>query len=90
MTSLLYKRAAEVIETEVGNEVVALDLQSGTCFALNEIAASVWRSLSEPRNFEDLRDGLLDAYEVPVEQCTIDLEELLDDLAEKGLVQKIA
>lgn len=77
------------MEAQLGDELVALDVRSGASFALNEVGASVWRSLSEPKSFEELRDKLLGDYQVPFEQCTRDLNELLDDLAEKGLVQKI-
>lgn len=88
MPGPVYKRAAEVMEAELGDELVALDVQSGSSFALNEVAASVWRRLSEPRSFEQLRDELVSDYDVPVEQCTRELHQLLDDLAEKGLVEK--
>ena len=86
----LYKRASEVMDADVGDEVVAFDVHSGHTFSLNEVAASVWRSLSEPKSLDALRDELLADYDVSVEQCTSELEQLLEELVEKGLVQKIA
>lgn len=83
-----YKRASEVMEADVGNELVAFDVHTGDTFALNEVAASVWRSLSEPKSFNQLRDQLISDYDVPLEQCTNELEKLLEELTEKRLVQK--
>ena len=74
------------MQAELGDELVALDPDAGQCFGFNSVAASVWRYLDQPRSFEDLRDGLLEEYEVEAEQCARELRELLADLLSKGLV----
>ena len=76
------------MDADVGDELVALDVQTGTCFGFNLVAASVWRSLSSPKNFDQLRDELLADFDVSAEQCTRELEELLDDLTAKGLIEQ--
>jgi hypothetical protein len=76
------------MEAEVGDELVALDVQEGSCFGFNHVAASVWRSLSTPKTFNQLREGLLDEFDVSADQCAGELEDLLEDLTAKGLVQK--
>jgi hypothetical protein len=88
MTGTTYKRAMDLMEADVGDELVALDVEQGTCFGFNLVAASVWRSLSSPKTFDQLRDDLLAEYEVSVEQCTSELKELLDDLTAKGLIEQ--
>jgi hypothetical protein len=82
----VYKRAISLMEAELGDELVALDPNAGECFGFNSVATSVWRKLEEPKTFEQLRDALIDEYEVDSEQCTRELRELLDDLSAKGLV----
>jgi hypothetical protein len=74
------------MEAELGDELVALDPDGGKCFGFNNVAASVWRHLEAPKTFDQLRDALLQEYDVGLEQCTRELRELLDDLSEKGLV----
>jgi hypothetical protein len=88
MAKTTYKRAIELMEAEVGDELVALDVQEGACFGFNPVAASVWRSLSAPKTFDQLRQELLDEFDVSAEQCAGELKELLDDLTAKGLVEK--
>ena len=82
----VYKRAIELMEAELGDELVALNPDAGQCFGFSNVATSVWRQLDHPRHFDQLRDGLLDEYEVSLEQCTRELKELLDDLCAKRLV----
>ena len=68
--------------------IVALDAKAGKCFGFNEVATSVWRSLEEPKSFNELRDELLDEYDVVEGQCTRELQELLEDLISKQLIEK--
>jgi hypothetical protein len=77
------------MEAEIGGELVALDVEAGTAFTLNEIAARVWRSLAEPKSFEQLRNELMGDYDVTREQCTLELQALLDDLTNEGLIERI-
>lgn len=81
-----FRRARNVLDAEVGDELVALDVGAGECFGLNQVARTVWQSLAEPKSFAQLRDALLAEYDVGEEQCTAELHELLDDLAAKGLI----
>ena len=74
------------MEAELGDELVALDADNGHCFGFNGVAAWVWRRLADPATFEQLRAGLLDEYDVSDEQCTSELQALLDDLVERGLI----
>jgi hypothetical protein len=86
--SEVYHRTAELLEAEVGDELVALDAEAGRCFGFNEVATSVWRSLEQPKSFDQLRDQLLNDYEVERDECIRDLHELLETLLARGLVKK--
>jgi hypothetical protein len=82
----MYERAAQLMEAELGDELVALEPQRGECFGFNGVATFVWQTLKEPKSFAQLREALLDEYDVEPEQCTRELKELLDDLQSNGLV----
>ena len=81
-----YTRAVELMEADLGDEMVALDRDAGECFGFNRVATSVWRELKNPKSFEALRNALLDEYDVASDQCSQELRELLDDLTARGLV----
>ena len=85
---MIYKRAVQLMEAELGDELVALEPDVGRCFGFNNVAASVWRLLEQPKTLEQLRDALIEEYEVDLEQCSRELSELLADMSVKGLVTK--
>lgn len=82
----VYRRAIDLMEAELGDELVALDPNGGQCFGFNNVAASVWRHLAAPKTFDELVQALLAEYEVPPEQCASELDGLLDDMSARGLV----
>lgn len=86
---LLFQRAVDLMEAEIGDEIVGLHVAGGTCFGFNGVASSVWRALETPHSFAALRDGLLDEYDVSREVCERELQGLLDDLAARGLIRSI-
>ena len=84
----MYERAVQLLEAEVGDEILTLDAEAGKCFGFNSVASSVWRRLAQPASFDDLRQALLDEYEVGWDQCTAELTELLDELTSRGLIRR--
>jgi hypothetical protein len=84
----MYKQAVELMEADIGNELVALEPQAGNCFGFNEVATVVWRRLAEPKSFDQLRDSLVEDYDVSAEQCSRELRALLDEMKAQGLVEQ--
>lgn len=82
-----YERAAELLEAELGDELVALEPDAGTCFGFNNVAAAVWRRLSSPKSLSELSAELSDEYEVSDEECRSDVAALLDELLSRKLVR---
>jgi len=83
----MYERAIFMLEAELGDEILTLDPKAGQCFGFNSVAASVWRRLAHPAEFNELRQALLDEYDVSSEQCTEELQELMQVLMARGLVR---
>lgn len=88
MPEAIYRRSVQLMEADLGNELVALDPDGGNCFGFNEVATSVWRSLATPKSFDQLRNELLEEYAVDDEQCSRELNSLLEDLVGKRLIEK--
>ena len=89
MSEPVYERATQLLEADLGNELMALDAEGGNCFGFNAVATDVWRQLASPKSFGEIHGTLLAEYEVDAEQCRAELRELLDDLVEKGLVREV-
>ena len=82
----IYRRKMELLEAELGDELVGLNPDAGLCFGFNDVAAAAWRRLKEPATLEQLCEALRSEYEVSAEQCAAEVAELLQDLLAKGLV----
>lgn len=74
------------MEAELGDELVALDVNAGACFGFNEVAAVVWRLLETPKSVADLCAHLLAEYDVDADQCYAEVQQLLDEMVAKRLI----
>lgn len=57
-------------------------------YTLNEIGAFIWEQLETPLTFTQLKQCLLDEYDVPVEVLGADLQAFLDELLSIGAVRR--
>jgi hypothetical protein len=79
--------AAEAqVSADLAGEVVILNLADGVYYGLDPVGARIWALLQEPRTVAELRDALLEEYEVDPEHCEHDILLLLQELAAAGLI----
>ena len=76
----------EQVSVENEEETVVLGSESGHYFSLTGVGSDAWQLLQEPRRFADLRELLLERYDVSAEVLEADLRELLSSLLASGLV----
>lgn len=72
--------------SELGDEVVILDLASSSYLGLDDVGATIWSLLSEPRTVAQLEESLAATYEVDPQRLSEDLWPFLEQLIERGLV----
>ena len=77
----------EQVSSDLAGESVILNLKTGMYFGLNEVGASVWNLLQQPRSVTDICTQILDEYEVDSEQCERDILTLLNELIESDLIE---
>ncbi len=77
----------DVLFRQLGDEVVALDLQSGKYYGLNEVGSRVWDLLLTPRSLSAVQEALLREYDVPAGDLWRDLESLVSELVRHGLAE---
>ena len=75
-----------VIYRELSGEVVLLNLQSGVYYGLDAVGSRVWQLLMESRGIDEVCATLLDEYEVSADTLRGDVERLIGELTDKGLV----
>ncbi len=76
----------QVISQEVSGETVLLDLESECYFGLDAVGTRVWQLIRDSGELRTIYNTLLEEYEVEETQLMTDLESLIMDACERGLV----
>ena len=77
----------EQVSCPLGDEAAILNLKNTVYYGLNPVGARVWNLLQQPRSVGELRDALLEEYDVEPGRCESDLLELLEKMRTEGLIQ---
>lgn len=72
---------------DLAGESVILHLQSGTYYGLDAVGTWIWEHIQQPRTVGEIRDAMLEEYEVEPGRCEQDLLALLQQLADAGLIE---
>ena len=83
----VYRASNQYLYSEIDSEAVILDVNSGTYFGLNEVSNRIWQLLQTPASKASLIEQILAEYDVSKEQVTQDVEALLEDMSNAGLIE---
>ncbi len=78
--------SADVIFRDLEGEAVLLDLASGRYFGLNAVGTRIWTLLASGATVEAIVAALAAELDADADQIARDVEELLAELATRGLV----
>lgn len=84
--SWVVKANEEQISSDLGGEAVILNLKTGVYHGLNEVGALIWTLIQEENTVKNIKQILLQEYEIEDQQCDRDLKALLEDLLAAGLI----
>ncbi len=79
--------SSQAVSCDIGGETVILDLASGQYFALDPVGTQIWQWLAEPCTAASICDRLLAEYDVSPAECRSQVSQLLDQLANHGLLK---
>jgi hypothetical protein len=77
----------DVVFRILGEEAVILNVASGVYFGLDTVGTRMWQLMSEHGSTDKVVETLLDEYEVEEKKLRDDLDQLIQQLSEKGLVK---
>ncbi|MCG3154480.1 MAG: hypothetical protein DKINENOH_01074 [bacterium] len=81
--------APEQIFSDLGGEIVILNVASGVYHGLDEVGARIWHLLQQPITVAELHATILAEFEVEAEQCRQDILQLLHELLDAGLINLV-
>lgn len=76
----------DVVFRDLSGEAVLLNLATGIYFGLNEVGTRMWTLLLEHGSTEKVIQGIVDEYQVDAETARADLDKLVSQLRDKGLI----
>src|SRR5258708_6628714 len=74
----IVRSSPKPLASELDGDVVLLNLETGLYYGFEGVGARVWNLLQEPRKVAEIRDALVEEYDVELERCEQDLITLLD------------
>jgi len=77
----------EVLFQELQGEAVLLNLKSGVYLGLDSVGTRIWNLLQQHRVLQEVRDAMLQEYEVSADQCERDLLRLVGEMEQQGLAE---
>jgi hypothetical protein len=78
---------SEQVSCPLGDESAILNMKNSVYYGVNAVGATVWNLLKEPRTIAEIRDTILDEYEVDEARCEQDLLMLLEEMRNEGLIE---
>ena len=90
-----YERDPNVVSREIAGEQILVPIRKravdmAALYVLNETGARIWSLLDGQRSLADVRDLLVEEYDVKPEAAEGDLLEIVGQLQEIGVLKPIA
>jgi hypothetical protein len=79
--------APDVMLRIIGDEAVILNLRSEVYLGLDPVGTRMWTVLQSSPSIEAAHAALLDEFEVEPERLRQDMDRLLDQMLEQGLIE---
>lgn len=87
--STFYRLANNISLTQVNDEAVLLNLDTGSYYGLNHIGAELLNNLIAKQSVQQSCLGLANEYAMPEQTIIDDITELLAQLLEQGLIEHL-
>jgi hypothetical protein len=85
-----YRINSEVLHREVVGETVLLDLEGEGYYGLGEVGTRIWQLIGSNATRDTILRTLQREYQADPEVLARDLDELLDQLRDAGLISEVA
>jgi hypothetical protein len=86
--TVMHLRADGLFWRATGGEIVALDADASRYFSANPSAALLWERLSDGASLDDLVSAVCERYDVPRAVAETDVTAFLEQLSERGLLER--
>ena len=86
INSTVEKQVSNFIESEFGEEIMLMNLETGNYLHVNQMGKVIWQYLDGATNIQNLCDDLLKSYDIDKATCERDVLEFLNNLLENSII----
>lgn len=86
-TATVVVAASDQVSSELAGDAVILSLRTGMYCGLDAVGARIWKLLGTPIRVADIRDAIVQQYDVEVDRCERDVLDFLQQLAARELIE---
>lgn len=79
--------SSQQVSCPLGDEAAILNMKNSVYYGVNPVGATVWNLLKQPKTVAEIRDAILEEYEVEEKRCEQDLLTLLEEMRSEGLIE---
>ncbi len=79
--------STEQVSCPLGDEAAILNMKNSVYYGMNAVGSRIWTLLKQPCTVADVRDALIDEYEVDPVRCGGDVLRLLEQMRQEGLIE---
>ena len=82
--------SSQQISCDLANEAVLLSMHDGEYYGLNEVAATIWKLVQQPRTVLEIRNALLEEYgDIDESECQRAVLEFLGEMFSLRMVEQV-
>jgi hypothetical protein len=83
---MVVRKTGDWRAAKVGDELVMMSAEKGSCIGLSEVGARIWELIETPQDVDAVCAQLQTEYEVSAETCRAEVNSFLDELAQHGAI----
>ncbi len=84
--TIVSRRNEGLLVSELSNEMVMMDIESGNYIGLNETGRVIWEMIEAPVKVDNLVQQLVERYDISYEACCKDTLECLNKMSEQKII----
>lgn len=86
MTAINFKIRDICFATEIEDDLIILNSDTGKYLELNSSAKFIWKLIENGKNYSEILTSLLDEFEVSREEAQLALDDLLSNIKKQDLI----
>jgi hypothetical protein len=82
----IHRNEAEFLISQLGDEMVLMDIQKGHYININPVGSFIWNQLVSPVTVKDLISSLTEKYDIPLQRCEEETLMFLQKMQEHNML----